>query len=264
MLILIIWQNIAVYAYISPPVENLPQAEKTKIELLTIGQLDIKIQTSKPKGKSVITLKKKSVNQNPSPCKECCYRKASKVELIHLRTLGVGPGSFLCAGLACRMEYLSCLHYLNAIGSLNRKPSHIHQRSRTTTNRTFSPWNYQDRSEHSHASNTGESSGNVFHIADSAVIKSASTKTRLSTTCNHRRKAAAISYGIWFCLVSNATQLKQTELSSNGRLIFSMVLNLSFISNNRFGFSRLAIMVRRGILRHTSENVTGLAVTRSN
>lgn len=201
---------------------------------------------------------KNTCTENPSPCSESRNSNAGKVAQVHLRALGVGPGFLLRGGflLSRRMEFLSCLHYLN-----NATRSHFHRlhqsslKSTTTASRQSINWNSQERQEHSHASSTGVNFGNDSHTADFVVRKSASTKTRLSTTCTHRRRAGKIISGIWYLLVSNAIAPKRIGPSNNGRLTSSTVQNQSFISHKSFGFSRLA-NVRRGslLIRHLTES----------
>lgn len=175
-------------------------------------------------------------NKNPHPCAECGIGNDHRRLQHRLRAARMGVGSFLRAGLACGMESLLCLHSPNATGSLNCKPSQTPQKSTTTASQIFSHWSSQDRLEHSHASNTGVSFGNVYLIADSAARKSVSTKTGHSTTYSHKVKVVAISSGISFSAVSSATGLKRTAQQSNGRLTFLMVLNQLFISRNRLVF----------------------------
>ena len=177
-----------------------------------------------------MNLKKLNVTKNPYSCAESRNSDVGKVAHFHLRALGVSAGFLLRVGspLACRMEPLTCLHYLYATRSL----SHFHSLNQsflkltTMISRTFYRW----RSLKASGETTDASSGNVFHTVNSAVRNSRSSTILLSTTCCHRHRAAVISSGTLCCAVSNVTRSKRIERLSSGFLTSSTVRNLLSIS----------------------------------
>lgn len=127
---------------------------------------------------------------------------------------------------------LSCQHYPNASPSRSHRSHQSLQKSMTTANRMFSPWNSQAPRERAPESSIVGDSGNVTRTADSAVRRSASTRAQHSTTCNHRHRAEAISCGIWCYLASSAMALKRIGPSNSGRKISYTVLSRLSISSS--------------------------------